>query len=357
MKNNEKNTQNNQEDIKIKILCVEDEREIRENIAEILRDEGFEVFEGENGKIGFELFLQHKPDIVMSDVMMPEADGYKLLEMIRGSKNRNNNVPFIFLTALGQRENIIKGVSLSANDYLTKPVDFDLMIAKVKEKTINSLKLQESQNQDIDNIKNQISTILPNQAIQNIDQIITIIDNLKKEPYGPLPHRRYLEDINMIAVNINRLKASIVNSLDSQTIDNRLNLNEEIFDISKFLSDCISQSPVASDIVKINKDYISDNLPQVKLDKQHFGELLNKMLEALILDNKSLSIEINIMIDHLEQMAIIFYIRNGDNVNLDKFFADKVLSEQFERQHCHIKYSNQDNKNIIIFIPNYRLNS
>lgn len=357
MKNNEKNIQNNQEDVKIKILCVEDEREIRENIAEILRDEGFEVFEGENGKKGFELFLQHKPDIVMSDVMMPEADGYKLLEMIRSSKSRNNNVPFIFLTALGQRENIIKGVSLSANDYLTKPVDFDLMIAKVKEKTINSLKLQESQNQDIDNIKNQISTILPNQAIQNIDQIITIIENLKKEPYGPLPHRRYLEDINMVAVNINRLKASIVNSLDSQTIDNRLNLNEEIFDISKFLSDLIFQSSMISDRVKINKDYISDNLPQVKLDKQHFGELLNKMLEALILDNKSLSIEINIMIDHLEQMAIIFYIRNGENSDLDKIFTDKALSEQFESQHCHIKYSNQDSKNIIIFIPNYRLNS
>ena len=115
------------EDRKIKILCVEDEKEIRENIAEILRDEGFEVFEAENGKKGYESFVQNKPDLVVSDIMMPEIDGYSLLKMIREGKSiRNNNIPFIFLSALGQKENIMKGVDLLANDYLIKPVDFDL---------------------------------------------------------------------------------------------------------------------------------------------------------------------------------------------------------------------------------------
>jgi DNA-binding response OmpR family regulator len=123
---------------KIKILCVEDEQEIRENIAEILRDEGFEVFEAENGRVGFDSFLQNKPDLVVSDIMMPEVDGYALLKAIREGKNvKNNLVPFIFLTALGQKDNVVKGVNLSANDYLVKPIDFDLMIAKIKEKTEN----------------------------------------------------------------------------------------------------------------------------------------------------------------------------------------------------------------------------
>ena len=133
------------EERKIKVLIVEDERDIRENMVEILRDEGFEVVEAENGRQGFEVFLQQKPDVIISDIMMPEVDGYGLLSLIRENKNiRNNNVPFIFLSALGQKENVIKGVDLSANDYLVKPVDFDLMIAKIREKTVNASRVAES---------------------------------------------------------------------------------------------------------------------------------------------------------------------------------------------------------------------
>ena len=185
------------EDRKIKILCAEDEQEIRENIAEILRDEGFEVFEAENGKYAFESFMQNKPDIVVSDIMMPEVDGYALLHMIREAKNiRNNNVPFIFLTALGQKESVIKGVNLSANDYLVKPIDFDLMIAKIKEKTANALKIQDTHNRNIKNIKSQVSIVLPNELFAYLDIVTHVSEALQNEPYGPLPHRRYLEDIN-----------------------------------------------------------------------------------------------------------------------------------------------------------------
>ncbi|MDA0902273.1 MAG: response regulator, partial [Proteobacteria bacterium] len=123
---------------KTKILCVEDEQEIRETISEILRDEGFEVFEASNGKEAVEVFLENNPDLVISDIMMPEVSGYDLLKIIRENKSiSNNNVPFIFLSALSKKEDVIKGAELSANDYLTKPVDFDLLIAKIKEKSKN----------------------------------------------------------------------------------------------------------------------------------------------------------------------------------------------------------------------------
>ena len=96
------------EEIKAKILCVEDEQDIRENIADILRDEGFEVFEAKNGKEGFDSFLKNKPHLVISDIMMPEVDGYGLLKLVREDKtSRNSTVPFIFLTALGQKDNVI----------------------------------------------------------------------------------------------------------------------------------------------------------------------------------------------------------------------------------------------------------
>ncbi len=169
------------EERKVKILCVEDEQDIRENIADILRDEGFEVFEAPNGKQGFEVFIQSKPDLIISDIMMPELDGYGLLKLVRESKNvRNNTVPFIFLSALGQKDDIIKGVNLSANDYLIKPIDFDLMIAKVKEKTVNSNKLQEVHERNVKNLKSQVSTVLPAELSSYLDIITQVASNLKK---------------------------------------------------------------------------------------------------------------------------------------------------------------------------------
>ncbi len=105
-------------------------------------------------KEAVEIFLENKPDIVVSDIMMPGVSGYDLLKIIRENKNiSNNNIPFIFLSALGEKQDLIKGIELNANDYLTKPVDFELLSAKIKEKYYNYQKLEISHNQDIQGIK------------------------------------------------------------------------------------------------------------------------------------------------------------------------------------------------------------
>jgi DNA-binding response OmpR family regulator len=105
-----------------KILLIEDNKTIRENIQEILELAGYEVFEAANGKSGVELALKNIPDIVLCDVMMPEMDGYGVLYMLR--KNlETSTVPFIFLTAKAEHLDHRKGMDLGADDYLTKPFD------------------------------------------------------------------------------------------------------------------------------------------------------------------------------------------------------------------------------------------
>ena len=200
--------------IKAKILCVEDEQDIRENIAEVLRDEGFDVIEAENGNKGFKAFSEHKPHLIVSDIMMPELDGYGLLKKVRADKTtRNKNIPFIFLTALGQKEDIIKGVDLSANDYLIKPIDFDLLIAKAKEKTTNSIQLEQNQKKKIDNIKSQFSSIVPTaELFSYLDVITQISEILQEEPYGDVKDRRYLEDFEKIIEDITNSSVSFTYS-------------------------------------------------------------------------------------------------------------------------------------------------
>ncbi len=105
-----------------KILLIEDNPEVRENTSEILSLANYEVIEAQNGRIGVELAQQHKPDLIICDIMMPELDGYGVLHIL--SKNEETaSIPFIFLTAKTEKADIRKGMNLGADDYLTKPFD------------------------------------------------------------------------------------------------------------------------------------------------------------------------------------------------------------------------------------------
>lgn len=113
----------------IKILLVEDNTEIRENIGEILELAGYEVTAAANGKEGYEKALAARPDLILCDIMMPVLDGYGLLHLI--NKNENlSDVPFIFLTAKTERSDLRKGMEMGADDYIMKPFsDVELLSA------------------------------------------------------------------------------------------------------------------------------------------------------------------------------------------------------------------------------------
>src|SRR5450631_3214759 len=105
-----------------KILLIEDNDDIRENTAEILELSNYKVIVAENGKIGVEKAIQHTPDLIICDIMMPVLDGYGVLHAIH--KNEAiKNTPFIFLTAKTERGDFRKGMELGADDFITKPFD------------------------------------------------------------------------------------------------------------------------------------------------------------------------------------------------------------------------------------------
>ena len=105
-----------------KILIIEDNLEVRENLAEILQLSGYEVITAENGVIGVEKALTLKPDLILCDVMMPELDGFGVLHIL-DKKPATTDIPFIFLTAKAEKTDFRKGMNLGADDYITKPFD------------------------------------------------------------------------------------------------------------------------------------------------------------------------------------------------------------------------------------------
>jgi len=113
------------------ILLVEDDTALRENTAELLEFSNYKVLTAPNGRIGIEKAKTHTPDIIVCDIMMPEVDGYGVLEALsRDSTTRN--IPFIFLSAKTEHKEIRKGMDMGADDYLTKPFEEDELLSAIE---------------------------------------------------------------------------------------------------------------------------------------------------------------------------------------------------------------------------------
>jgi len=105
-----------------KVLIIEDNKAVRDNIEEILSLAGYEVLCSENGKEGADRAIKELPDMIICDIMMPTLDGYGVLHLL--SKNpKTSSIPFIFLTAKADRVDFRKGMEMGADDYITKPFD------------------------------------------------------------------------------------------------------------------------------------------------------------------------------------------------------------------------------------------
>jgi len=119
-----------------KILVIEDEVFIRENLIELLEIEGFEALGAENGFAGVHLAKQYQPDLILCDVMMPELDGYGVLTALR-EDSTTSTIPFLFLTASADRSNLQKIRDLGMNDYLLKPFNVDKFLAVIANRLNN----------------------------------------------------------------------------------------------------------------------------------------------------------------------------------------------------------------------------
>ena len=110
-----------------KILCIEDDRETAALITEELVERGYFVVNARDGREGFAAVLRETPDLVLSDISMPVMSGFELLERLVEIAPRFSKMPFVFLTALSDRDNELKGRRLGADDYVVKPIDFDVL--------------------------------------------------------------------------------------------------------------------------------------------------------------------------------------------------------------------------------------
>ncbi len=139
-----------------KILIIEDNEDIRENIAELLELSDYEALTAEDGKVGVEKAVEHLPDLIICDIMMPELDGYGVLHIL-GKKKETAAIPFIFLTAKAERSDLRKGMILGADDYITKPFDDTELLEAIEVRLKKQEALQKEYVADSNELQNFIS--------------------------------------------------------------------------------------------------------------------------------------------------------------------------------------------------------
>lgn len=154
-----------------KILVIEDELNVRENIVELLEAESFEVFSAKDGFEGIFLAQAHSPELILCDVNMPELDGYGVLSNLRKDPDIAIT-PFIFLTAKAASEEIRQGMNLGADDYLTKPFSRQELLATIKARL--SKQKVHAQNTDIllNNIGESLSYSISEKIFNPLDEIL-----------------------------------------------------------------------------------------------------------------------------------------------------------------------------------------
>ena len=133
-----------------KILLIEDDIVLRENTSELLELSNYDMIVASNGKIGVEMAKTNLPDIIVCDIMMPELDGYGVLEALTKS-DKTKYIPFIFLSAKTERKDVRKGMDLGADDYITKPFSEDELISAIESRLAKAAILKDiRENQDKD---------------------------------------------------------------------------------------------------------------------------------------------------------------------------------------------------------------
>ncbi|RDJ27793.1 DNA-binding response regulator [Bosea caraganae] len=160
------------------ILCVEDEVDLRGDIVEELEAAGYAVLEAGNGEDALALLAKAKPDLILCDITMPGMSGFEILPRLRKAQPDYEEVPFIYLTALAGRSDMVQGRKLGADDYLVKPIDYDLLLATIRTRLDRVGRLRQSFNASFESQRRSIVETALSDAKLALNGVASALDKV-----------------------------------------------------------------------------------------------------------------------------------------------------------------------------------
>lgn len=162
------------------VLVIEDEQALREEIVAMLSFEGFSVLEANNGELGIQLAYNHLPDIVICDISMPVRDGYQVLQALQDNP-QTVSIPFIFLTARVTKHDMRAGMSMGADDYLTKPFTPDELIGSIRGRLTRQAALRQANTEELTRAKENLVRLVTHELRTPVISITTVSEIISRQ--------------------------------------------------------------------------------------------------------------------------------------------------------------------------------
>jgi two-component system sensor histidine kinase/response regulator len=246
--------------VKAFILLVEDDSMVRQNLIELLEAESFEVIPANHGAQAMEVLEHFVPDVIICDVMMPIMDGHALLQNVRSQRNLAD-IPFIFLTAKADPVEQRRGMTLGADDYLTKPFTREQLLSAIAIRIQKRDLMRAKYNEQLDSLRNSISGTLPHELRTPLTGIIGfaeyLLDNL--DTTSPEETREFLTFILNSGKRLHRLIENYVTYSDLQM--KKLSMNNTNFSTSVGMSILETLTQIAQ-----NKSYEFERSEDLVMD-------------------------------------------------------------------------------------------
>jgi CheY-like chemotaxis protein len=261
-----------------KILIIEDESIIRENLKELLEIYDYDVIQAEDGEVGLQKVYKDEPDIILCDINMPKLNGFEVLKKLQ-SDPHTFTIPFLFLTAFSDRDKFREGMSLGADDYITKPYQKDDVLKAIETRLTKTKNISIKNNARIEDLRKSVSMSIPHELRTPLNSILGF-SQLLKEYHKDLSEDDMISMFNNIYDSGQRLLRIIdnysfyTNVLTSDK--NQISSNESEYNIKNLLE---------IDISEINEKYedieiisISDNY-NTKLKNQFVSKIIYEAID------------------------------------------------------------------------------
>lgn len=269
---------------KQRILVVEDHKLLLQAICDLLESQGYAVFEATNGVQALSIMEDVTPDLILSDIMMPQMDGYAFYEKVRENP-KWIRIPFIFLTARGQHEDIKRGKALGVEDYLTKPFDIEEVAITVRSRLRRAQAIQQATEREFDILKQKIINVLSHELRTPLTYISGYTE-LALEDATKLSPDELVTFLQGIKKGADRLQGVVEDMLIGVQLDTGRSQREyEKFahidrDLDKIIRSTVynCQHLAAEHHVTLEAD-VDEDLPPVELYSPFFKDALGRLID------------------------------------------------------------------------------
>lgn len=264
----------------IKVLVIEDELSILENICDYLEMNNYEVFRANNGKAGVDAALKFFPDIILCDIMMPEMDGLQVIKFLRDNDS-TADIPFIFLTAKTEDKDLRNGMNLGADDYIKKPFKNADLMQSIETRLSKNKSIIEKQERRLDSIRYSLTVSLPHELYTPLNGILGYTQLLKNDIYAF--SKEELDDIlNNLSNSAQRLNKIINNYVYYlsllEIINSGVKLENEItIDTAEIIKE--QSNLIARQYNSIDKLVIQAKAEQVSISSVHLYKLISEIVD------------------------------------------------------------------------------